>query len=236
MMLLFMGLIWLTGSRTGLIALVVALLILFVQGRRLPVGVVLAMLAALPVLFYLVFGTSVVSNYLGRGGSTNVTSLNNRTVAWSAALHLHKAFWDTWFGNGLSLVKIPVTADYRTDQILDSSWMSALVQGGIVGVALLTLWILAALKACLRSPRSYRLLATALLGFVVSRSVLESGLIGATPIYLIFLIVSIRQGAPRLAAQAPLGAGMSAASAVDSAEPALHQPGGSHRRDVGLLT
>jgi O-antigen ligase/polysaccharide polymerase Wzy-like membrane protein len=194
--LVMTGLIWASGSRTGLLALVIALAVLFLQARRLPAGVVMALLAAVPLLFYLAAGTNLISNYLNRGGSQNVTSLNQRTVAWSAALHLHTAFWDTWFGNGLSMVKIPVTAQFRTEQILDSSWMSALVQSGVVGVVLLGLWILSALSVAIRSPRHYRLLATALLGFVVSRSILESGLIGATPVFLIFFLVSIRQGNP----------------------------------------
>jgi O-antigen ligase len=187
------GIIWLTGSRTGFVALVVALAVLFLQGRKLSLGFVLAMLAAVPVLYYLLAGTSLVSHYANRGGSQNVTSLNQRTVAWTAALHLHTGFWDTWFGNGLSMVKIPVTAQFRTEQILDSSWVSALVQSGIIGVILLVLWILVALVAALRSVRHYRLLASALLAFVVSRSVLESGLIAATPIFLIFYLVSSRQ-------------------------------------------
>lgn len=187
------AIIWLTGSRTGLVALVVALVVLLLQARRLQVGVVLAVLGLVPVLYYVVAGTSLVSHYLNRGGTQNVTSLNQRTVAWSAALHLHNGFWETWFGNGLSMVQIPVTAQFRSEQILDSSWLSALVQSGILGVALLGLWLLVSVSTALRSPRHDRILALALLSFVVFRSVLESGLMAATPIFLIFFLVSARQ-------------------------------------------
>ncbi|MGI8760337.1 MAG: O-antigen ligase family protein [Jatrophihabitantaceae bacterium] len=197
------GITYLTGSRTGLLALGAALVVLFVQVRRLPVGVVLATLPLVPGLVFVVFGTHVVSDYLGRGGSTSLTTLSSRTVAWSSALHLHHAFWDTWFGSGLSQLEIPVAAKYRSMQVLDSSWISALVQGGLIGIILLAVWACYVTAVAVTAPRPYRLLATTLVVFTLARSFLESGLVAASPAYLILLVVSLSSAAPTAGASRP---------------------------------
>jgi hypothetical protein len=110
-------------------------------------------------------------------------------VAWSAAFHLHHGFWNTWFGSGLSTVRIPVIAQYREDQILDSSWISALVQGGKLGIGLLAVLVLYGAVAAMRSRPGYRVLATALFAFVVARSFLETGLLDSSPEFMIFLLI-----------------------------------------------
>ena len=182
--------VWFSGSRTGLLAIVLAVVVLFAQARRLPVGVVVVSLLALPAVVYLMFATSVLSKFLNRGGSANIDTLSSRTVAWSAALHLHHGFWEVAFGNGLSRVQIPVVIQYRNTQILDSSWVSALVQSGVVGLVLLALWIGFVIRAARRAPRNYRMAALAILVFIVFRSFLESGLVGATPSFLVFVLIS----------------------------------------------
>jgi hypothetical protein len=146
------------------------------------------------VLVYIAFGTGVLARFLGRGGEANLTTLNNRSVAWEAALNLHQGFWNIWFGNGLSQASIPVVAKFRDQQILDSSWISALVQGGVLGVIALALWVLYGSWVAARSPRPFRLYATATMTFIGLRTFLESGLPGATPAFLLFFVISVACG------------------------------------------
>ena len=42
----------------------------------------------------------------------------------------------TWFGQGLAQKKISVAGQWWDTQLLDSSWISAVVQGGYLGVGL----------------------------------------------------------------------------------------------------
>jgi len=213
LIIVFFGVIWITGSRTGLTALVLALIVMLVQVRRLPVPAFSALLVAVPIVVYL-FGSGVVSGYLGRGGEGNVTTFSNRTIAWQAALHLHTGFWDQWFGNGLSMKKIPVTARWWDTQGLDSSWISALVQAGLVGVFILAAWSLINLLSASCSARPARLLWLSLLVFMLVRSVLESGLLDATPAFLLFFAVSVATEATS----------RRAATARSSPRPASPQP------------
>ncbi len=191
-----LAVVWLTGSRTGLLALMLAIAVQLIIARRQPKWLIIGTLSVVPFLVYLFYGTNVLGQFLGRGGSENVTTLNARTVAWSAAFHLHKEFWDQWFGNGLSMVRIPVVAQFRSTQILDSSWVSALVQGGIVGLALLAVWVVRVAAASVSAQPPLRPIAVSILIFIVVRSVLESGLIDATPAFLFLVLLGTNQWAP----------------------------------------
>jgi hypothetical protein len=194
----FLTMIYLTGSRTGLVALLLAIVVLLIQARRLPLGAVMAVILAVPGLFYVLFGSSLAAEFIGRGGSDNVGTLSQRTVAWSAALHLHHGFWDEWFGTGLSQLLIPVTAQFRDEQILDSSWISALVQGGILGLIVFSAWVFYTLRMAFRGPRPFRLLSTPLVLFIVLRSFLESGLLAASPTFVLFFVISVCVGRPSM--------------------------------------
>ena len=186
-----LGIVWLTGSRTGLLALILAIGVMLLQARRLPPPVVLIVVAMIPVAAYTVFGTSLFQSYFDRGGSENVATLSSRTVAWSAAFTFPKTEWIRWMGSGLVQKKIPVEGQYWDVQGLDSSWISALVQAGILGMALLGLWSLSALVSSGRSARPKRMLFTAMLLFLLIRSILESGLLDSTPAFIMFMLVSV---------------------------------------------
>jgi hypothetical protein len=188
-MVLLLAIIWLTESRTGLIAVVLAFVIMLVQVRRMSPPVLICTLVTVPLIVY-VAASGLMSSFIGRGGASNISTLSERTVAWKAALHLHTQFWDVWFGGGLSTKVIPVVAQYRTSQILDSSWISALVQAGLVGITLLGLLAAFAMVSAALTRRPERLLWTGLLVFLLARSYLESGLIDATPAFIMFFAVS----------------------------------------------
>lgn len=178
-------------SRTGLAALVAAICLMLVQARRLRPGVVAAVVAACGGVMYVLLTTNVVSAYFERADQNSVATLNSRTIAWSAALDLPQDAYAWWMGGGLALKRIPVQGQYWTDQGLDSSWVSAWVQGGMICVLLLACWILSAFVASWRTPAPLRMLITGVLLFQMLRSFLESGLIDGTPSFFLFLIMSM---------------------------------------------
>ncbi len=189
--------IWQTNSRTALLAAVLGIVFMVFQLRRVPVPAALSVLAAVGALFYVIAGTSAVSKYFERGGSSNISTLSSRTVAWSSAFHLHTVFWNIWFGSGLSQLQVPVSVKYRVVQVLDSSWVSALVQTGYVGLAVLGILAIRAFVVSFGRPAPFRILATGMTMFVVVRSILETGLISASPMYLVFLVLCFGARPPR---------------------------------------
>ena len=146
---------------------------------------------ALPVAFYAIASTTLISDFLGRGGTRGITTLSSRTIAWQAAVDLPQTAWQQLFGGGLSLKRIPVPARWWSEQGLDSSWISGLVQVGIVGVILLLVWTLVTGFRAARAPTPERLLWSGLLSYVVTRSALESGLFDATPAFLVFFLIAL---------------------------------------------
>jgi O-Antigen ligase len=188
----FLALVWLTGSRAGLVALTAAMVLMLLQSRRVTTPMFLGLFALLPAAVYLFFATSTVSSVFERGGTQNVTTLSSRTIAWDSALQLNISAWQQWFGGGMAMKQIPVSGQYWNQQILDSSWISALVQGGLVGLALVALWVVTIIVASFRCDRRWRSLWLGLMLFLVSRSFLESGLFDATPAFLLLMMVSLK--------------------------------------------
>jgi hypothetical protein len=185
------GIVWLTGSRTTLATLVLAVGVMVVQARRFSVPAFIAMVLAVPAAAFGMVMTSAVSDLLLRGGDQNVTTLASRTIAWQAALSMDTSEWQRWFGGGLTLKHIPVSGQYWATQLLDSSWISALVQGGLLGLALTAAWVLVTLGASVGAPRPWRPLWTGLFVFVVLRSLLESGMFDASTSFIVFALVSL---------------------------------------------
>lgn len=179
-----------TGSRTPLVALPIgaAVILLRVTAVRLRTAV-LAVLV-MPVLVWVLAGTAALNSLLLRGGSAEgLTTLSNRTIAWEAALSPKDSAWSEWFGGGLVLKRIEVSGQWWNEQILDSSWISALVQSGLVGLALCVVWLLYSLVATLDSSPALRTLQLALLLYLASRGLLESGLFDASPSFLLLFTV-----------------------------------------------
>jgi hypothetical protein len=190
-LVLLLAAVFLTGSRTGLAFLIVALIAMVVQCRRVPIMAFFAAVAVIPAMVYIIGATGVVSTFADRGGEGNITTLSSRTIAWSAAFDQGDNIPEKLFGGGLALKQIPVAGQYWNQQTLDSTWISALVQGGYLGVVLLIMWVFAAMGASFRSARPERLLWTSLLIFVVGRSFLESGMLDSTAAFLVFFTVCL---------------------------------------------
>jgi O-antigen ligase len=193
----FLGIVWVTGSRTGLIALVLGVAVMALFLRRARVGLVVGSLVGTAAAVVAVVLTGAVAEFLQRGG-TGTSTLESRFIAWTAARSWAESAWQWAFGGGLSVKLIPVDGQWWNEQLLDSSWVSALVQAGIVGLVVAGAWAAWVLIGALRAPRPHRILFVGLLAFLLSRSVLESGLFDATPAFLVFVAVSLlAEGASR---------------------------------------
>jgi hypothetical protein len=200
-----LGLTWLTGSRTGLVALLVALMLITFLSPRLPVPAVISLVLAVPAVFYLLYLSPLVSSFFDRGGTSNVTTLNSRTIAWSAALSARVGFWRHWFGGGLGVKEVAVSGTYWDTQVLDSSWLSAFVQVGVTGVTIMSLWIVLTLLGCLRAQRRYRGFLVAATMYAVINSVLMTGLLDAYVLFVVMLlpafgseVVAVQRGRVRI--------------------------------------
>lgn len=185
------GVVWLTGSRTTAATLFLAVAVMVVQARKFSATGFIAMVAAVPAVAFAALATSAVTDMLLRGGDQNVTTLSSRTIAWQAAFTMDASTWQRWFGGGLPMKHIPVSGQYWQTQLLDSSWVSALVQTGLVGLTLTILWVTVTLTSAFRTPRPWRPLWVGLVVFIGLRSLLESGLFDASTSFIVFAMVSL---------------------------------------------
>lgn len=185
------GVVLLTGSRASLAALCVAIVAMALKATAFtPRSFGLTALLA-PALAYVAVGTDLLSSVFLRGGERGVTTLSNRTIAWDAALTSDRDPWQTWFGAGLSQKKISVPGQWWNTQLLDSSWISALVQGGLIGMALVLAMVLTTLLCAALAPRTAQ--GALWLGLVVllaGRAFLESGLFDSTTAFALFMVVA----------------------------------------------
>jgi O-antigen ligase len=185
-----LGVMWVTGSRTAVLMLLVGLLVMLLQTRRPRVGLVVGGLVLVAVAAVAVVTTGAAGGFAERNG-TGTDSLDSRFVAWRAALSLADTFWRTTFGSGLAMKVVPVHGPWRTTQPLDSSWASVLVQAGALGLAVAAAWVVWVVRNASRAPHPHRVLFLGMLVFLVGRSLLESGLFDATPVFVLFLAVSL---------------------------------------------
>lgn len=186
-----MGVIFLTGSRTTLLAVGLSAVLMLTRFERVSITAFALGLCALPVAAYVLLETDTLASVFGRGGSSNISTLANRTIAWESAFERPQNWHDTFFGSGLSVKKVEVPGQWWNTQIFDSSWVSALVQGGYVGLVLIGVWVLAALTAVLRSVHRWAAVWIGLCVCISFRSVLESGLFDASSAFLCFWLTSL---------------------------------------------
>jgi hypothetical protein len=204
---LFLGMMWLTGSRTAVLMLVAGIVVMALHIRRPRVGLVVGGLVLLAVAAVAVPTTGILGGFAERDGA-GASTLDSRFVAWRAALSLTDTMWRTTFGSGLSMKIIPVHGPWRDTQPLDSSWVSLLVQTGVLGLLVAAGWVAWVLRNALRVPYRHRALFLGLLIFLVGRSFLESGLFDAAPEFVLFFAVSLLSeggSRPRLVAEAAAG-------------------------------
>ncbi|MCZ2825174.1 MULTISPECIES: O-antigen ligase family protein [unclassified Modestobacter] len=193
----FLAVLWLTGSRTALLMLLVAVAGMAVHVRRPRVGLVVGGLVFAALAVVAAVGTGFLAGFAARGGD-GTSTLGSRFIAWRAAADWAGSTWQTVFGGGLNVKVIPVTGQYWKTQPLDSSWASLLVQTGLLGLLVAAAWVCWVVRGALRAPHPHRVLFLGLGVFLVGRSLLESGLFDASPAFLLFLAVSLlAEGATR---------------------------------------
>jgi hypothetical protein len=193
----FLAVLWLTGSRTALLMLLLGVAAMALQIRRPRVGLVVGGLVLAALGTIAAIATGVLAGFAHRGGD-GTSTLDSRFIAWRAAAVWADSAWQTVFGGGLNVKIIPVTGQYWKTQPLDSSWASLLVQTGLLGLLVATGWVCWAVRGALRAPHRHRVLFVGLWVFLVGRSLLESGLFDASPAFLLFLAVSLlAEGASR---------------------------------------
>jgi O-antigen ligase len=200
----FLGVIWATESRTGLLMVLVGAAVMVVHVRRPRVGPVVGALVLGALGVVAAAATGAITSFAARGGD-GTSTLESRFIAWRAAVHLTGSGWQQAFGSGLALKIIPIKGEWWDEQPLDSSWVSLLVQAGVLGLAVAVGWVLWTLRGAARAPRPVRVLFLGLLVFLVGRSTVESGMFDATPAFLLLAVVSAlteRGSAGRLAAEA----------------------------------
>ncbi|RBY76000.1 hypothetical protein DQ238_18395 [Geodermatophilus sp. TF02-6] len=185
-----LAVVWATGSRTGLLMLVLGVGVVGLHVRRAPVGLVVGGLLLAAAGAVAALSTGALTGFLERDG-TGTSTLESRFVAWDAARTWAEDGWARVFGGGLSVKIIAVKGQWWHEQPLDSSWVSAVVQAGLLGVAVAGGWVLWTVRGALRAPREHRALFLGLLVFLVGRSLLESGLFDATPAFLGLVAVSL---------------------------------------------
>lgn len=186
------GMLVATASRTPLVAMAVAAVLLLLRARAIRTPTLVFGLVLLPVVCWVLVGTEFVRNLLTRGTDpSGLATLSNRTIAWEAALAPKGSPWLTWFGGGLPVKRIEVPGQYWETQILDSSWISALVQGGYLGLVVCAIWVLSSLFATVHSPSSLRTIQLALLVYLTLRGFLESGLFDASTSFLLFFATAM---------------------------------------------
>ncbi len=183
--------VWFTGSRTGLFAFATAVTLILLHARRLRIGAALTLFALLPFTFFILTATDLFTKVLQRGDETgaNLLTLNARTIAWNAVLNTPSDTWQRWVGAGLAVKQVSVAGQYWQDQVLDSSWISALAQAGVLGTAVLAIWALSTLFSSM-AARRIRSFTTPALVFLLIRSFLENGLVDSNVPFVVFLTIS----------------------------------------------
>jgi hypothetical protein len=185
------AIVFATQSRTTLIVLVLGVVLAFLCTPRLTTSAAMLTIAALPFSYLLLAFTDIVPRILGRGQSVQeLSTFSSRTVAWDAVLATPFDSWAKWIGVGLAAKTVPVQQRWRDEQVLDSSWVSVIAQAGLIGTALLGIWIVFSTVESLRRS-SLKPIALPLLVTLLIRSFTESGLVDSSATFLIFLTVSL---------------------------------------------
>jgi hypothetical protein len=147
--------------------------------------------AVICLLFALAF-TDAIHAFGSRGGtSENIDSFGDRMVAWNTVLNMTRPPMQTLFGQGIAYVFVPIEGHWWHQQVLDSSWFSAFVQAGVIGVVIAVALVIYAATQALRNARPAKDLWLALVVLVVVRSIFESRLLDTSTSFIVFMMASM---------------------------------------------
>lgn len=191
LMLGFTVILFATGSRTTLLVTVIAIVLAIALSWPVPHSTGIALILLVPVSYAIVAFTDVVSQVAVRGQSLDqLMTLSARTVAWEAVLDIPMDTWLKWIGAGLAVKTVEVDQRWWDTQPLDSSWVSVLGQAGILGLALVSFWVLLTVIDSARSSE-LRTITLPLLALLLIRSLAENGLIESSVIFVLFFCISL---------------------------------------------
>ena len=173
----------LSHTRTALVGLVAGLIVAGLslsnaRARRLFTTV--AVITAVSV----VVAASAIASFLARGqSSAGLLTLTGRTNFWSAVLNTPRTPFQEIFGFGISNASI-------NGLPIDSNWLSAYLQEGILGVVICALMLLVLFAAILlKTSGLVRALALFLVVYVLLGSITEDAFSGVST-YLLDLTVA----------------------------------------------
>lgn len=192
-----------SGRATSVIVLITVASLLLTHTRTALVGMIAGIVVAGLSLFTVrararkLFATAgivvsigaltlsgVVTTYLARGESTSeLTDLTGRTNVWSQILTAPRDEFQVFFGFGLSNLSFNGLS-------IDSNWLGAYLDLGLVGIALTAALLLFLLvSAFLQPPGVQRALALFLIAYCIVSSFTETGLSDPS-LYLLDLTVA----------------------------------------------
>jgi hypothetical protein len=197
--------LFLTHTRTALLAMIVALVIaglsLLAGSRRVrrlfATVIVLGVTVTLPA-------SPFVASWLQRGETTGqVSDLSGRTVVWPEVLSEPRPELNKLLGSGLTNDGVVGAANPANDGLpIDSSWLATYQNQGLVGDILQGMSLLALLMLSLLRPRGpARAIAIFLLVFCLISSFTETGM-GEASAYLLDLTLAASLLVAPLAARA----------------------------------
>jgi acyl-CoA synthetase (AMP-forming)/AMP-acid ligase II len=183
--------IFLTESRTTAAltaALVSTLIICGTRHERFRLIMITGVVICL--LFALTF-TNAIQHFGSRGGTSEIESFGDRMIAWTSVLDTPRSLMQTLFGQGIATKFVPIEGHYWHKQVLDSSWFSAFVQAGVIGVVIALALVIYAANQALRNTRPAKDLWLALVVLVGVRSIFESGLLDTSTSFIVFMVVAM---------------------------------------------
>jgi len=182
----------LTQSRTSIVGLLGGLLALAVPHLRSRAPIILGVLGSALVIAALIQTNTQshpLTSLLTHNGSTSTTAtLGSRVSEWTAVQELNKKSLTQAVGQGLAAKTVEV--DLRSAQYasVDGTWVAAYLSAGVLGVIILAISVLAALRMAIRSHDD---LAVAVIVFLIINSLVADVFNDVTIGLVLFLSVCV---------------------------------------------
>jgi long-chain acyl-CoA synthetase len=197
--------IFLTQSRTTEAITAMVVLSLIIRGTRHERFRLSVTTGAVVCVVFAVSFTDAIQHFGSRGGTSEIGSFGDRIIAWNTVLNMTRPPMQTLFGQGLANKFVPIAGHYWHKQLLDSSWFSAFIQAGVIGVVIVAALVIYAATQALRNARPANDLWLALVVFVGVRSIFESGLLDTSTSFIVFMMVSMGAATQRVTAVSQAG-------------------------------
>lgn len=210
-----LGALLTTHTRTALLGTVIGLVVggasLFLGHARVRRTVAVLLIGSAGA--WIAFSPFIVS-WLARGqSSTDLSQLTGRTKVWAAVAARQKSWTQDLFGTGLS------NKSYNGAAI-DSTWVSAHLELGRLGVAIIISFLLVIFLAAVTRPAGpRRAVALFLLAYCITASFTETALGDSSPYLLELAVASALLASPQVSLRRRSGAESTVAGHAADASP-----------------